>query len=375
MKANEIRVGGVYIAKVSGKLTKVRVDAIRETSGRMGRGERTVYGVTNLATKRTTSFRSAAKFRKEVKGSEVPVPKSQRKTESVVSPEYPMPKAKVETPKPPPPPVKAVVARVHAGGGIMVDIVEEKPRETPEQAMTRVLLSPREKAAQQTFVNGVSGILNGTTTDPQVLKDINTLIHPPRPKKVEPTPSVPAAELLTDEEKQVVAKRRSRVLAGAAVGERVRSLGSSEVATVKSQLPGMAVVTVGGREETWSPGTEIASGTETPCVLQPPAIPSETRQDAPKPSKKDSPRSEPSSPRVAPVKLSLPKGAEAMSNKEIVYRKWLETIEADVASLAALVPEVALSSVKSWTSAWGRGTNLPKVAKDLPPSLRGKVKK
>lgn len=61
MKASEIRVGGVYIAKVSNKLTRVRVDAIRET----GWSIRCVwaYDVTNLTTGRKTTFRSAAKFR------------------------------------------------------------------------------------------------------------------------------------------------------------------------------------------------------------------------------------------------------------------------------------------------------------------------
>ena len=58
MKKNDIRVGGLYRAKVSRGETTVRVDAIRENY----KG-RTVYEVTNLATKRTTTFYSAAKFR------------------------------------------------------------------------------------------------------------------------------------------------------------------------------------------------------------------------------------------------------------------------------------------------------------------------
>jgi len=58
MKAREIQVGGRYVMKVSGKLTTVRVDAIRENY----KG-RTVYDVTNLATGRRTMARSAAKFR------------------------------------------------------------------------------------------------------------------------------------------------------------------------------------------------------------------------------------------------------------------------------------------------------------------------
>lgn len=68
MKANEIKVGGIYVAKVSGKLTEVRVDEIRErpgfrSGGKKIRQDRTVYGVTNLKTGRTTTFESAMKFR------------------------------------------------------------------------------------------------------------------------------------------------------------------------------------------------------------------------------------------------------------------------------------------------------------------------
>jgi len=66
MKKSEIVVGGNYIAKVSGRLVTVRVDAIREASlsdysFRMNNGFR--YDVTNLLTDRKTTFRSAAKFR------------------------------------------------------------------------------------------------------------------------------------------------------------------------------------------------------------------------------------------------------------------------------------------------------------------------
>ncbi len=73
MKAKDIHVGGKYRAKVSGKLTTVRVDAIRETSrmggtgydGRIKYRDAVVYDVTNLTTGRKTTFRSAAKFRGE----------------------------------------------------------------------------------------------------------------------------------------------------------------------------------------------------------------------------------------------------------------------------------------------------------------------
>ena len=61
MKKSEIVVGGKYLAKVSGVITTVRVDAIREAN-RLDR-DVVVYDVTNLHTGRKTTFRSAAKFR------------------------------------------------------------------------------------------------------------------------------------------------------------------------------------------------------------------------------------------------------------------------------------------------------------------------
>ena len=69
MKKAEIQLGGKYRAKVSGKLTTVRVDNIRcrtqQVYGRFDTTERQtiVYDVTNLATGRQTTFRSAARFR------------------------------------------------------------------------------------------------------------------------------------------------------------------------------------------------------------------------------------------------------------------------------------------------------------------------
>lgn len=65
MKAKEIKKGGLYTAKVSGKLVTVRVDEIRVRSG--FKKDTTVYDVTNLSTGRKTTFRSAMKFRSEVK--------------------------------------------------------------------------------------------------------------------------------------------------------------------------------------------------------------------------------------------------------------------------------------------------------------------
>lgn len=68
MTGKQIKVGGLYRAKVSGNLTIVRVDGIRETrkyrSGKLA--DTVVYDVTNTRTGRTTTFSSAAKFRSEV---------------------------------------------------------------------------------------------------------------------------------------------------------------------------------------------------------------------------------------------------------------------------------------------------------------------
>lgn len=62
MKKDQIKVGGVYEAMVSGKLVPVRVDAVRDWDTSVGSGTR--YDVTNLKTGRKTTFRSAAKFRR-----------------------------------------------------------------------------------------------------------------------------------------------------------------------------------------------------------------------------------------------------------------------------------------------------------------------
>jgi hypothetical protein len=68
MRAKDIVVGRVYIAKVNGQLRKVRVDRI----GFSSTTDRKTYDVTNLATGRKVTFRSAAKFRGEVKVGPVP---------------------------------------------------------------------------------------------------------------------------------------------------------------------------------------------------------------------------------------------------------------------------------------------------------------
>lgn len=62
MKKSEIKVGGLYLAKVGGTITTVRVDKISEHCG-VSHRTMTHYEVTNLKTGRKTTFHSAAKFR------------------------------------------------------------------------------------------------------------------------------------------------------------------------------------------------------------------------------------------------------------------------------------------------------------------------
>lgn len=83
MKANQIHVGSLYRAKVSGRVVTVRVDAIRDQTrwstrasytGYRATETRLVYDVTNLSTGRRCTFRSAAKFRSAVSQAAPPLP-------------------------------------------------------------------------------------------------------------------------------------------------------------------------------------------------------------------------------------------------------------------------------------------------------------
>lgn len=65
MKKDQIKVGGLYTARVNGRYTTVRVDAIKSNDWHAEKVSLR-YDVTNLATGRKTRFRSAAKFREEV---------------------------------------------------------------------------------------------------------------------------------------------------------------------------------------------------------------------------------------------------------------------------------------------------------------------
>ena len=72
MKKHEIVVGGHYQARISGNFVTVKVESIRQREGYGTTRDRTVYDVLNLKTGRRTTFDSAAKFRKEVKGTVPP---------------------------------------------------------------------------------------------------------------------------------------------------------------------------------------------------------------------------------------------------------------------------------------------------------------
>jgi hypothetical protein len=62
MKKSEVKIGGVYIAKVTNKLVQVRIDAVSKYGG---------WTATNLLTSKTIRVRSATRLRSEV-GNDAP---------------------------------------------------------------------------------------------------------------------------------------------------------------------------------------------------------------------------------------------------------------------------------------------------------------
>jgi len=62
MLAKEIKVGGHYKTKISGRIVTVRVDAIHEETVYPSRRLVTFYKVTDIHTNKANEFRSAAKF-------------------------------------------------------------------------------------------------------------------------------------------------------------------------------------------------------------------------------------------------------------------------------------------------------------------------
>lgn len=90
MKANEIKVGDHYIAKVGVNITVVKVDSINKRDGyrpagygQRGFAGRTTYSVTNVKTGRTTTFESASKFRRAATIEEI------RKAKGIAAPANP----------------------------------------------------------------------------------------------------------------------------------------------------------------------------------------------------------------------------------------------------------------------------------------------
>lgn len=71
MKASEIEVGGIYTAKVSGKIARVRVDD-KVPRFRLRDGvEWTEYRCTNLETRRQIRIKSCQRFRQRVQPKEM----------------------------------------------------------------------------------------------------------------------------------------------------------------------------------------------------------------------------------------------------------------------------------------------------------------
>src|SRR5713226_1613383 len=65
MKQNEIQQGGIYFAKVSGRIVKIKVNNIYERADFKGRSQ-TFYECTNLFTSKQIRVKSAMRFRSTV---------------------------------------------------------------------------------------------------------------------------------------------------------------------------------------------------------------------------------------------------------------------------------------------------------------------
>jgi hypothetical protein len=63
MKKHHVRIGGIYVAKVSGALTRVRIDRESRHGG---------WEATNLSTGRPVRIRSAARLRWEITPQDAP---------------------------------------------------------------------------------------------------------------------------------------------------------------------------------------------------------------------------------------------------------------------------------------------------------------
>jgi hypothetical protein len=69
MRKHEVRLGGIYVAKVSGRLTRVRIERESRHGG---------WEAVNLATNRPLHIRSAARLRWEVLPVAQPSPEVKR---------------------------------------------------------------------------------------------------------------------------------------------------------------------------------------------------------------------------------------------------------------------------------------------------------
>lgn len=369
MKKNEIRVGGVYVAKVSGKLTKVRVDSISEVegfrashlSGMRSRRDSTSYSVTNLTTKRTTSFRSASKFRQEVKETAMPVPGQKSKSQSEKVAEQ----------------NKAAVGRIKesqkANGELLTRVA--KGELTAGQALQQV---------------GKKGHSTPASKEVQ-----STLIHGTGPARGLPDGEDEVFPLDDADEKRVVAQRKAKTVDPSKPVEVDHAM-YAEIAAFEAKVkhPWWKFA---HKNESWASykarGCPLSLPLLAPLIADGPPVPgltalgtpaarnaTQTHERTPKANSlrpKEIAVSEPvqsvreAKPAV-PAKPKAPRAEGAPSNKEIVYKEWLKVEGTpDPVEIAKLVPEVSLSSVKSWFGMWAKGNGLPACSKDLPPSLKG----
>ena len=84
MRAKDVKIGGVYTAKVTDRVTQIRIDAANRHGGWDG---------TNLKTKKRIRIKSALRLRTAVDAGEAPAPKKERKLDhSVLAGVFPAPK-------------------------------------------------------------------------------------------------------------------------------------------------------------------------------------------------------------------------------------------------------------------------------------------
>lgn len=136
MKKAEIKVGGLYLAKISGKMVTVRVDRIRP---RYEADHDTVaYEVTNLSTGRKVTFRSAAKFRGETHPEPKPNPGGNRNMPSDIQFRQMVKELEQE--------IAADTARANFNPRVQ-DAIESAPVEVSEETDPTVMLADSDTAS------------------------------------------------------------------------------------------------------------------------------------------------------------------------------------------------------------------------------------